>query len=490
MPTIQNGKVVYQGGEALPTVGSEAYLSAQAGNIPTTGQSFTAPATDTPITTDLLSSGAQPFKITDPKTSTGLQQIGAEVTGLGQADQTAYTESEATRLKREELAKQGKSIADLMTEGKTESQLQADAYSDTNSLGTSVDSTGRLLRNTNAKINAIDVAANAEIQNISKNFTGTLSGRQNAIGEVQRKASLDKANLYIDKLMQEGDYTSAKELADRVVTAQLEQQKNDLAAKMFTYEENKELFTKTEQREFEAYSKKQDRELQQKEVDMKNISELAINARKNGAPTAVANKILQAKTLNEAIQIGLDYMFTPEPFEVPTVKTINGVDMQFNKSSGQWEPVSVSATANDESKNKTLTQLSFLRETAGKAKNLSGAAGASGIARFVGDTFVGDTKFRQLENFTDTLRVNILSLMTDPTIKKFFGPQMSNADVKLMTSAGTTLNPGQNTQKQIEDEIERLDDLFNRMSTAVELGTSQTQNLITSPTGEVIQITD
>ena len=137
----------------------------------------------------------------------------------------------------------------------------------------------------------------------------------------------------------------------------------------------------------------------------------------------------------------------------------------------------------------TADQIAFLRKTASSAKDISSASGPSKIKKYAGDVFVGDTKFRQLESLTNTLKVNVLSLMTDPNIKKFFGPQMSNADVLLMTSAGTTLNPESNTPTQMKDEITRLDNLFNRMQTAVETGGAQPQ-AITAPTGELIIITD
>lgn len=74
-----------------------------------------------------------------------------------------------------------------------------------------------------------------------------------------------------------------------------------------------------------------------------------------------------------------------------------------------------------------------------------------------------------------------MALMTDPAVKKFFGPQMSNADVTLMTAAGTTLNPNQMSPAQMKEEATRLDDLLNRMETAVRTGASASQNVITAP---------
>jgi len=118
----------------------------------------------------------------------------------------------------------------------------------------------------------------------------------------------------------------------------------------------------------------------------------------------------------------------------------------------------------------SLDQLAFLKSTANQAEALSDASGASGITRFFGDMLKGDTKYRQLETLTNTLRTNVLTLMTDPAIKKFFGPQMTEADVRLMTSAATTLNPEGNSPAQIKAEIVRLREMFNRMETSVKGG--------------------
>jgi hypothetical protein len=72
---------------------------------------------------------------------------------------------------------------------------------------------------------------------------------------------------------------------------------------------------------------------------------------------------------------------------------------------------------------------------------------------------------------TNTLRTNVLTMMTDPAIKKFFGPQMSNADVQLMTSAGTTLNPELQSPEKLKSELLRLQDFVNRAKESLKVNT-------------------
>jgi hypothetical protein len=117
-------------------------------------------------------------------------------------------------------------------------------------------------------------------------------------------------------------------------------------------------------------------------------------------------------------------------------------------------------------------QITFLKGATERAKALANQSGQGWLTKSFGD-LVGGSKFRQLEAETNTLRSNMLTLATDPNIKKFFGPQMSNADVQLMTAAGTTLNPNTQSPEQMREELQRLDDLFIRMNAAVETGLEQ-----------------
>jgi len=154
---------------------------------------------------------------------------------------------------------------------------------------------------------------------------------------------------------------------------------------------------------------------------------------------------------------------------VPTVKNIGGVDMQWDPKTKAWITIGNGISATPD---KTISQLDFLEGARARAMGLSDAAGRSGLRKTVEGVLVGATDYSQLENLTNTLKVNVLSLMTDPNIKKFFGPQMSNADVTLMTSAGTTLDPERNRPEQLRAELVRLEDLFKRMKTAVGEGQS------------------
>ena len=133
-------------------------------------------------------------------------------------------------------------------------------------------------------------------------------------------------------------------------------------------------------------------------------------------------------------------------------------------------------------------KLSFLEGAIENANKASSGAGVSGIKKFLGDTFVGDTKFRQLESYTNTIRTNLLTLATDPAIKKFFGPQMSNADVQMMLSTASTLDPEKNTPDQIRKELVRISGVVKKLKDAA--GIQMQQKIVIAPDGTEIEIID
>jgi len=199
-----------------------------------------------------------------------------------------------------------------------------------------------------------------------------------------------------------------------------------------------------------------------KEQDQANV-ELAAKNEKAAADLA-GTKASTAKAIADTAQIskkfeedkrqwGLDYALRARE------TAAKELDAETRKAeSDAKNPLKAVNTSISERRN----HLDFLKETVDSASKISTAAGPGGIERFLGDTFKGDTDFRQLEQYVDTLRTNLLSLATDPDIKKFFGPQMTNADVRLMQSTVTILNP-QGKPIVFKEELVRIRDLFDRI---------------------------
>lgn len=438
-----------------------------------------------PVDNSLLKGGTD-LTMINPKPALGAVGMGEELAQTAQANQDQYTQDLANKSKTAETQK-STALEDYfsgLTGQKGETQIKDEAYKNT------VDPVDAERIAINQQIFSEQQGVRRKLEELDKNpqglFGGALADEKNRI---QNDSLKKQADLSVIQMGIQGRYDSAKAIADRAIQVQLEKQKNAVEALRLNYEDKKDLFTKAEQREFETKQADRERELKNKENFMTDIYNLAIDAQKGGYPSSVVDKILKSKDRAEAISI---LSRNPIPssggFDAPTVKTINGVDMQWNTKTGNWEPIT--AEGNVQATQKSLDQIAFLRQTASEANSLANKAGWSGVRKTAGDIFQGDTGFRQLEAKTNTLRVNVMALMTDPTIKKFFGPQMSNADVALMTSAGTTLNPDSNSSKQMREELRRLDELFGRMQASVQTGGSSGGNVIIAPNGEEIIITD
>lgn len=166
----------------------------------------------------------------------------------------------------------------------------------------------------------------------------------------------------------------------------------------------------------------------------------------------------------------------------PTVKTINGVDKQWNPTTQKWEDVGGGITTPEQTQ-KSKDQIDLVLSSLDSAEKLAGASGRSGVRKFVEGALVGSTDYTNLVAETNTLRTNVLTMMTDPAIKKFFGPQMSNADVQLMTSAGTTLNPELQSPEKMKAELARLKDFALRAKQAVSKGEANSGESVNDPLG-------
>lgn len=148
--------------------------------------------------------------------------------------------------------------------------------------------------------------------------------------------------------------------------------------------------------------------------------------------------------------------------EVQTVK-FNGVDYVVG-TDGSW---SIPKLPGDQKTPDQIEQqknnLDFLLNTIKDAEGVAGASGRSGARRMFESSVYGATDYTSLQQYADTIKTNLMTLATDPGIKKFFGPQMSNADVQMMQSVASTLNPERQTPAQFKAELVRVKALFDKL---------------------------
>lgn len=121
-------------------------------------------------------------------------------------------------------------------------------------------------------------------------------------------------------------------------------------------------------------------------------------------------------------------------------------------------------------------------------------AGANPIAEFVRRN-VGSsaTTKTRLDAQLDTIKSNMLQLGSDPNIRQFFGPQMSEADVRMMMAAASRLQSSNMTPTEIKEEIGRIDTFIGKLEAAAEAkssGGAVNPNVLVAPDGTQVEIID
>lgn len=264
-----------------------------------TGLKFN-PITPTPIDANSLGN-TQPFKLPNQQTPTLASGLNGYISSLSTADSLGQQLQRENQMALDTAGKKKtgltQKLADYFSGRKGEATLTGEAY-DTEG----VDVAKKALGEVNTKITAIDVKANEEIKKIRENRVGaSASAINDEIERVQREAATDKADLYLEKLVAQGDYDSAKEIADRKVAMQLEADSMQYEALKLAYEDNKDQYTSAEQRAYELKLDQYKTSIETEKEEKTAINELAINALSNGAPSSLVQQALKVKTQDEAL---------------------------------------------------------------------------------------------------------------------------------------------------------------------------------------------
>lgn len=277
----------YQPGTLLP---NETII----GTRTNTPSSFTA-GTQATITPQ----GITPTQLANiPNKTTPVQAtlLGADL-ATNQANQTAQQIvpglSEAEKARTQSL----QALIEQITGQKTQTQLQAENYG-------AVDTAQQELNDINNQILTEQNAQRRREEALASTGDLTAEQAQQKINETKRQSISKQADLSIIQMAKQNNYATAKEIADRKVQAQIESDKLKLDTLQFIYNENKELFNKKEQRQFEVAQAERERLLNKQEKELTQINDLALNALQNGASTSIVQKMQQAKTIAEATKIG------------------------------------------------------------------------------------------------------------------------------------------------------------------------------------------
>lgn len=201
------------------------------------------------------------------------------------------------------------------------------------------------------------------------------------------------------------------------------------------------------------------KEVDRKQKNEESVTQMVIQAGAQGAPQSLVEKARLAKTPAEAVSIlgayAGDYWGTKiKMAQYSKLLNENAKIASEISSAGVGTGSTVGAT----------DQAKFLLDTIAKAKVKADAAGRSAGRRTAESWLVGSTDYTNLESQVRTLKTNLLTLATDPNIKKFFGPQMTENDVKNMQSAATTLDTELQNPADLRAELARAEAIFKKFA--------------------------
>lgn len=406
-------------------------------------------------------------------------ELDAQNAALGRTQQNPGSTSTAPDYFKEYL--------DKLTKPSSASDLYTADTSGIDALQADKNAKAQLTLNAQAKLRAVQAqiqaitdqgTADSLLQENTFGTTGNTSGQQ---AQIARNAAIRALPLQSEALVAQAELASAQ--GNEALSQSILQQAQDHADKMFQihitdttndYNYRKDLITKVydfatkqQQVQLDAQNKAHDEAFKLKTLAMTDANDYAKTAIANGQG-ALGAKIqsLDTNSITYSADVAkLAGQIVPKASTTSDWTLFNkadGTTVQYNQKTGEIKPLDATGAASTQSVSKSKDQIDLVLSSLDKADKLAKYSGQSSLVKNGIGFFTGPGNYGDLEALTNTLRTNVLTMATDPTIKKFFGPQMSNADVQLMTAAGTTLNPELQSPQAMRDEITRLKDFTYR----------------------------
>lgn len=328
------------------------------------------------------------------------------------------------------------------------------------------------LNDINDQIRREQLALRRATEGVTKAGGQSKAQAQAQINNLTRESLAKQADLAVIQQMVQGRYDSAKEIADRAVDAQLEQQKQAIDIAKFDYEENKDLFTKTEQREYDSLFADRQRRLEEIKQNKQDMYDLGLQASADGAPQSVVEKMFQAKTREEALAIGGSYIGRLDRMqaEANLANTYSQITdrkerLQLAKDAALLDDKTAAAAGlaeNEVAAEKALGMFSMLNELA-THPGFGTAVGPNPFARGLSpqgtlSAFItGDrSEFRSLAD-------QIANTLTLDNMDKLKGPA-TDKDVELVANSVSKLKNYDLSQEAYMREITRISEAMKRIA--------------------------
>lgn len=401
----------------------------------------------------------------------------ANKTALAEQDKT-----DAATFALQNEQKQGKSLITSIYErlgGMTKEQNKLYENTGVNDARKSVDE----LTN---QIEAEQLSARRQVEDIAKNFGGTTAGAQAAIALVNRASLSKQADLAIVQNAALRNYSTMKDIADRQISAETDYLKTELDGLKYFYEDNKTELTKKEDRAYQEKIKEKDRAYNEAYDTKKLLSdtkiELLKSASSQGASTAVLQAIQNATSPEAAVsasgkysgdildrlykqaQINKIYSDIKANGNTDTLLSIDeaaklGVPYGTTKAQAianslgsAGKPAPLNAT-----QKQALTSAQQLLDKFNAGKGTS-AVGKSGFLGSLGYSLIPGTQRADFVRQFDNLK----SLLSLDNVKLLKGQgQVSDAERRLLADASTKLDRSQ-SEAEFKTTLESIVKVFNK----------------------------
>lgn len=416
--------------------------------------------TTTAISTNQLS-GATPINIVTPSNDISPYKT-ALASSISDLNNAVSTQQQAVDAQSKQALSESSAIANL------QSQIgQKGADTLTQYQNTGVNDLANQLRDLNAQAQGLNLESQAiPLQEQNKAIgTGRVQGQVEAISSQRlRDNALKALSLAQQAAIATANYDKAKSLADQQIElkysglqAEIEAKKTNLSAL------DKYVLTPAQEKLKESQTRllaKQEQEIADKKANEKSINDMLIQASQVAPPFVLNNAKLEQQKGASPTEIASILGEYAGDYWGTKVKIA-----QYNKIQADAEETRQKVSATGVGSTSTVNkedQAKFVLDTINKAKQLANASGRSAGRRSFEKIAVGSTDYTNLEASIRTLKTNLLTLATDPNIKKFFGPQMTEADVKNMQAAATTLDTEGQSPQQLKDELVRAEKIFSK----------------------------
>lgn len=214
-----------------------------------------------PITTASAASET-PIEIPDMPPATEAAGLRGELTAM-----TSGTTNEISR-RREELQRKDETFFEQYIKSQAETEGEVTLQDREFSKEGGVDDVQKELDVINDSMRKEEARLLAQIQAIEAG-AGSFAGKQAGIAEAERVSLRKQADLAIKQMSIQGRYDSAREIADRAIAVELEQDKHRNDILKTISERYYDLFTTAEKRELDAMEKERDREYEAKEYRLR-----------------------------------------------------------------------------------------------------------------------------------------------------------------------------------------------------------------------------